>query len=108
MINDRVTRASKQFYVTRVPPVHMGDAQGKMSDSEVAQNSGLNTSLQGKGVWASRGRVSGLAKMAGSLGELMGGMMAGERVCLGVASTSSFLSCDKGQSSWLVSLLGGE
>lgn len=86
----------------------MGDAQGKMSDSEVAQNSGLNTSLQGKGVWASQGRVSGLAKMAGSLGELMGGMMAGDRVCLGVVSTSSLLSCDKGQSSWLVNLLGGE
>lgn len=55
MINDRVTRASKQFYVTHVPPVHVGDAQGKMSDSEVAQNSGLNTSLLGKGVWASQG-----------------------------------------------------
>lgn len=86
----------------------MGDAQGKMNDSEVAQNSGLNTSLQGKRVWTSQERVSGLAKMAGSPVELIGHMIAGDRVSLGVVSTSSLLSCDKGQSSWLVNLLGGE
>lgn len=57
MINGRGTRANKQFYLTRVPPVRMGDAQGKMSDSEVAQKAGLNTSLQGKGYGPLRGEA---------------------------------------------------
>lgn len=80
----------------------MGDAQGKMSDSlgglELRLKYHLNREKGGE-LCPLRGQEIIFRKMNGPLEEQMGSVLVCDKVCLGVVSTSSFLSCDKSPSS---------